>query len=106
MKIAKNNKQEEYKAFLKNIREEREETSNFAKLLFTIVLAILCAVVVCDCNDESVVRGNIIPRNFLPFHTRCARCQSHCREHGEGHAGGGEDCPTGSRPMKSEILFF
>ncbi len=47
MKIADNNQQEEYKAFLKNIREEREETSNFAKLLFTIVLALLCAVIVC-----------------------------------------------------------
>ena len=48
MKIANNNdQQEEYKAFLKNIREEREDTSNFAKLLFTIVLAVLCAVIVC-----------------------------------------------------------
>ncbi len=47
MKLANNNQQEEYRAFLKNIREEREETSNFAKLLFTIVLAILCAVIVC-----------------------------------------------------------
>ena len=47
MKIANNNQQEEYKAFLKNIREEKEETSNFAKLLFTVVLAILCAVIVC-----------------------------------------------------------
>ena len=36
-----------YETSLKNIREEREETSNFAKLLFTIVLAILCAVVLC-----------------------------------------------------------
>ena len=49
MKMANQNEnqEEEYKAFLKNIREEKEETSNFAKLLFTIVLAILCAVVVC-----------------------------------------------------------
>ena len=49
MKIANdnNNQQEEYKAFLKNIREERDDTSNFAKLLFTIVLAVLCAVIVC-----------------------------------------------------------
>lgn len=47
MKIANNNNQEEYRAFLKNIREEKEETSNIAKLLFTVVLAILCAVVVC-----------------------------------------------------------
>ena len=40
-------KEEEYKAFLKNIRAEREEASKFAKLLFTIVLAILCSVIVC-----------------------------------------------------------
>ena len=48
MKIANNTQQqEEYRAFLKNIREERRGTSNFAKLLFTIVLAILCAIIVC-----------------------------------------------------------
>ena len=48
MKIVNNNdNQEEYKAFLKNIREEKKETSNFSKLLFTIVLAVLCAVIVC-----------------------------------------------------------
>ena len=47
MKIANNNQQEEYRAFLKHIRAERKETSNFAKLLFTIVLAVLCAVIVC-----------------------------------------------------------
>lgn len=47
MKIAENNQQEEYREFLKKIRQEREGTSNFAKLLATIVLAILCAVVVC-----------------------------------------------------------
>lgn len=42
-----NSQQEEYRAFLKNIREEREESSNLVKLVFTIVLAILCAVIVC-----------------------------------------------------------
>lgn len=48
MKLANNNQQEEYKAFLNQIRRERkEETSNFAKLLFTFVLAVLFAVVVC-----------------------------------------------------------
>lgn len=47
MKIANQNQQEEYRAFLKNIREERKGTSNFAKLLFTVVLAVLCAVIVC-----------------------------------------------------------
>ena len=47
MKIANNNQQEEYKAFLRNIREEREETSNFSKLVFTVILAVICAVIVC-----------------------------------------------------------
>ena len=48
MKIANNNnsQQEEYRAFLKNIREERQKTSNFTKLLFTVALAVLCAIVV------------------------------------------------------------
>lgn len=64
MKIAKNNKEEEYKAFLKNIRQEREETSNFAKLLFTIVLAILCAVIVCvTIVENSFILNNINNHN-------------------------------------------
>lgn len=42
-----NSQQEEYQAFLKNIREEREESSNLVKLIFTVVTAILCAVIVC-----------------------------------------------------------
>lgn len=60
MKIINNNQQqEEYKAFLKNIREEREETSNFAKLLLTIVLAVLCAVIVC----VTLVENNFFMQN-------------------------------------------
>lgn len=46
MKVV-NHQQEEYKAFLKNIREEREESSNLVKLIFTVIIAILCAVIVC-----------------------------------------------------------
>ena len=46
MKIV-NSQQEEYKAFLKNIREEREESSNLVKFVFTVVTAILCAVIAC-----------------------------------------------------------
>lgn len=42
-----NSQQEEYRAFLKNIRKEKEESSNLVKLVFTIVTAILCAVIVC-----------------------------------------------------------
>ena len=47
MRIADNERQEEYRAFLKNIRAEKSETSNVAKFLFTFVLAVLCAVIVC-----------------------------------------------------------
>ena len=50
MKLANNNQYEEYKAFLAKIREERnnrEETSHFAKFLFTFVLAVLMAVIIC-----------------------------------------------------------
>ena len=46
MKVV-NNQQEEYKAFLKNIREEREESSNLVKFVFTVIIALLCAVIVC-----------------------------------------------------------
>ena len=64
MKIANenNNQQEEYREFLKNIREEREDTSNFAKLLFTIVLAVLCAVIVC----VTVIENNFFLNNLNP----------------------------------------
>ena len=46
MKVV-NNQQEEYKAFLKNIREEREESSKLMKFVFTIIIALLCAIIVC-----------------------------------------------------------
>ncbi len=46
MKLA-NEQQEEYRIFLSKIRSERKGTSNFAKLLFTFVLAVLLAVIVC-----------------------------------------------------------
>ncbi|MCM1264862.1 MAG: LCP family protein [Candidatus Gastranaerophilales bacterium] len=36
--------EEEYTAFLKHIREEREETSNFAKSLLTFVLGVCCVL--------------------------------------------------------------
>lgn len=57
MKIANNNEnqEEEYKAFLKNIRAEKEESSNFTKLLFTVVLAVLCAVIVCVLLLKTVI---------------------------------------------------
>ncbi len=62
MKIANNNQEEEYKIFLKSIREERKGTSNFAKLLFTVVLAILCAVIVCvTVLENSYLLNKISP---------------------------------------------
>lgn len=55
-----NSQQEEYRAFLKNIREEKEESSNLVKLVFTFVTAILCAVIVCVILVENnfFVGGN------------------------------------------------
>lgn len=64
MKIANSNQQEEYIEFLKHIREERKEkgTSNFAKLLFTVVLALLCAVIVCvTVLENSYLMNKLIP---------------------------------------------
>ena len=49
-----NSQQEEYKAFLKNIREDRRESSNVVKLVFTIVTAILCAIIVCVILIENL----------------------------------------------------
>ena len=62
MKLAPDNREEEYREFLKKIREEREGTSNFAKLLFTIVLAVLCAVIVC----VTIVENNYIFNKYAP----------------------------------------
>jgi len=49
-----NSQQEEYKAFLKSIREDRKESSNVVKLVFTIVMAILCAIIVCVILVENL----------------------------------------------------
>ena len=67
MKIIDNkDNQEEYRAFLKTIRQEKEENSNFVKLVFTIVLAILCAVIVCVIvveNSSILDRLNNVDNN-------------------------------------------
>ncbi len=60
-----NSQQEEYKAFLKNIREEREESSNLAKFVFTIVTAILCAVILCVIIVENNFILNKINENTI-----------------------------------------
>lgn len=46
MKITKN-QQEEYREFLNNIRNEERTSSSSVKLLFTLITAILCSVIVC-----------------------------------------------------------
>ena len=53
------NKQEEYKEFLKNIRAEREEPSNIVRVVFTFVLAVFCAVILCVI----LIENNIIFSN-------------------------------------------
>ena len=62
MKIV-NSQQEEYKAFLKNIREEREESSNLVKLIFTVITAVLSAVIVCVILVENNMFLNSIGTN-------------------------------------------
>ena len=39
--------QEEYRAFLKRIRAERDDSSNLNKLVFTIIIGVLLAVIFC-----------------------------------------------------------
>lgn len=46
MKII-DNQQEEYRAFLNRIRAERQTSSNFINIVFTVVIAVLCAIIVC-----------------------------------------------------------
>jgi len=58
MKLA-NYQQEEYKAFLKQIRKERQGTSNFAKLLFTFVLAFLLAVICVIVIENTILLDKI-----------------------------------------------
>ena len=73
-----NSQQEEYKAFLKNIREEREESSNFAKFIFTIITAILCAVIVCVILVEnSLILDNQV---FQKDRLRLVICLLFCED--------------------------
>jgi len=60
MKLANNYQQEEYKAFLNKIRQERYGTSNFAKMLFAFVLALLMAVIVTVIMVENTTLLNKI----------------------------------------------
>jgi len=60
MKLANNYQQEEYKAFLNQIRKERQGTSNFAKVLFAFVLAVLMAVIVIVIMVENTTILNKI----------------------------------------------
>ena len=66
MKIS-DSQQEEYKAFLKNIREEREENPNIIKLIFTIVMAILLAIIVCVILVENNIPVSIHKFKYRTF---------------------------------------
>ena len=46
MKIV-DSQQEEYRAFLNHIRAERKKSSNLMNFIFTFIIAVLCAVIVC-----------------------------------------------------------
>lgn len=60
MKLANNNQQEEYRALLKQIRKERQETSSpFAKLLFTFILAVFFAVLCVIIIENTILLDRI-----------------------------------------------
>jgi hypothetical protein len=61
MKLASNNQQEEYKALLKQIRKERQGTgtSNFAKFLFTFMLAVFFAVICVIIIENTILLDRI-----------------------------------------------
>lgn len=59
MKLANNNQQEEYKALLKQIRKERQGTSNFAKFLFTFILAVFFAVICVIIIENTILLDRI-----------------------------------------------
>ncbi len=60
MKLANNHQQEEYKALLHQIRKERQDSSPFAKFLFTFILAVFFAVV-CVIIIENTILLDKIP---------------------------------------------
>lgn len=75
--------EEEYTAFLKHIREEREDTSNFAKSLLTFVLGVCCVLalglwlvqkdelVVSVFGQDSVITKELLAiGNAIKSHTR------------------------------------
>ena len=61
MKIANNHQQEEYKTLLNQIRKERQgtSTSNFAKFLFTFVLAVFFAVICVIIIENTILLDRI-----------------------------------------------
>ena len=75
--------EEEYTAFLKHIREEREETSNFAKSLLTFVLGVCCVlalglwfvqkdelVISIFGEDSAITKELLVIGNAIKSHTR------------------------------------
>ncbi len=64
MKLANNNQQDEYIAFLKQIRKERQgKTSNFAKLLFTVVLGLFLAVICVIIIENTILIDKLMVEN-------------------------------------------
>ena len=59
MKLANNNQQEEYRALLNQIRKERQGTSNFAKFLFTFILAVFFAVLCVIIIENTILLERI-----------------------------------------------
>lgn len=94
MKII-NRQQEEYKEFLKNIRQEREESSSLVKLVLTIITAVLCAVIVCVI----LVENNLIFNNINKTDEDTSGVFKHSREQR-----GGFEIPFSSRRQNILIL--
>lgn len=59
MKLAKNNQHEEYRALLNQIRKERQDTSGFAKLLFTFLLAVFFAVICVIIIENTILLNKL-----------------------------------------------
>ena len=59
MKLVNNTQQEEYRTLLKQIRKERQGTSNLAKVLFTFVLAVFMAVICVIILENTIILNKI-----------------------------------------------
>lgn len=60
MKIV-DRQQEEYRVFLNSIRAERKKSSNIMNFIFTFIIAVLCAVIVCVILVENNFFTSVSP---------------------------------------------